>query len=121
MSASALALVLVAALMHALWNVVAKKSGGDARFALITVLLMVTLSAVVFPATRAPCRRVVATRRCQRLVWFRAIEIFRRATHPDLDGFAEQAGGALVSRNLQLEEKPADDRDRQKTRYPDRR
>lgn len=47
MSATALALVLVAALMHALWNVVAKKSGGDARFALITVLLMVTLWAPV--------------------------------------------------------------------------
>ena len=43
MPAAALALVLVAALLHAVWNIVAKKSGGDARFALITVLLMVTL------------------------------------------------------------------------------
>ena len=47
MSAVALALVLVAALMHALWNVVAKKSGGDTRFALITVLLMITVWAPV--------------------------------------------------------------------------
>lgn len=47
MSSAALALVLVAALMHALWNVVAKKSGGDTRFALITVLLMVTVWAPV--------------------------------------------------------------------------
>ena len=47
MSAAALVLVLVAALMHALWNVVAKKSGGDTRFALMTVLLMVTLWAPV--------------------------------------------------------------------------
>ena len=43
MPAAALALVLVAALLHAVWNIVAKKSGGDARFALITVLLMVAL------------------------------------------------------------------------------
>lgn len=35
MSAAALALVLVAALLHALWNVVAKKAGGDGRFALL--------------------------------------------------------------------------------------
>lgn len=47
MSAAALALVLVAALMHALWNVVAKKSNGDSRFALITVLLMVAVWAPV--------------------------------------------------------------------------
>ena len=43
MSLAALALVLAAALMHALWNVVAKKSGGDTRFALMTVLLMISL------------------------------------------------------------------------------
>jgi hypothetical protein len=47
MSISALALVLVAAWMHALWNVIAKKSGGDTRFALMTVLLMVTIWAPV--------------------------------------------------------------------------
>lgn len=38
MPASALALVLVAALLHALWNLVAKKSGGDHRFAFMTAL-----------------------------------------------------------------------------------
>lgn len=34
MSAQALALVLLAGLVHAAWNIVAKKAGGDARFAL---------------------------------------------------------------------------------------
>lgn len=38
MPASAIALVLVAALLHALWNLVAKKSGGDHRFAFLTAL-----------------------------------------------------------------------------------
>jgi drug/metabolite transporter (DMT)-like permease len=39
MSAAALALVFTAALIHASWNVVAKRSGGDARFALVAALL----------------------------------------------------------------------------------
>ena len=43
MSAAALALVLAAALLHALWNVVAKKTGGDARFALMAALLLVVV------------------------------------------------------------------------------
>jgi len=47
MSATALALVLLAAWMHATWNIVAKKSGGDTRFALMTVLFSVTLWAPV--------------------------------------------------------------------------
>ncbi|MDQ8022061.1 MAG: EamA family transporter [Moraxellaceae bacterium] len=38
MSALALSLVLAAALIHASWNLIAKKSGGDTRFALITGL-----------------------------------------------------------------------------------
>lgn len=38
MPPAALALVLVAALLHALWNLVAKKSGGDHRFAFLTAL-----------------------------------------------------------------------------------
>ena len=40
MSAQALALVLLAGLVHAGWNVVAKQSGGDARFAFFTSVLM---------------------------------------------------------------------------------
>ena len=40
MSATALGLVSVAALLHALWNVVAKRTGGDARFALIAALFL---------------------------------------------------------------------------------
>ncbi|MDQ2928555.1 MAG: EamA family transporter [Pseudomonadota bacterium] len=43
MSATALGLVIAAALMHALWNVVAKKTGGDARFALIAALFLVVI------------------------------------------------------------------------------
>lgn len=35
MSCTTLGLVLVAELLHALWNVVAKRTGGDARSALI--------------------------------------------------------------------------------------
>ena len=38
MPLSALALVLAAALLHALWNIVAKHSGGDQRFALIAAV-----------------------------------------------------------------------------------
>ena len=47
MSPQALALVLVAALLHALWNIVAKKAEGDNRFALITALQLVVLWAPV--------------------------------------------------------------------------
>ncbi|MEO5844134.1 MAG: DMT family transporter [Caldimonas sp.] len=43
MSAAALALVLAAALLHAFWNVVAKKTGGDARFALMAALLLIVV------------------------------------------------------------------------------
>ncbi|MEO7056204.1 MAG: EamA family transporter [Caldimonas sp.] len=43
MSATALALVLAAAMLHASWNVVAKKTGGDARFALMAALLLVVV------------------------------------------------------------------------------
>jgi drug/metabolite transporter (DMT)-like permease len=39
MPLSALALVLLAALLHASWNIVAKRAGGDHRFALISSLL----------------------------------------------------------------------------------
>lgn len=40
MPASALVLVLVAGLIHASWNVVAKQAGGDARFALFTSVFL---------------------------------------------------------------------------------
>jgi drug/metabolite transporter (DMT)-like permease len=43
MSAAALALVFAAALLHALWNVVAKRTGGDARFALVAALFLVVV------------------------------------------------------------------------------
>lgn len=47
MPISALALVLVAALLHAVWNIVAKKAGGDQRFALLTALMVAVLWAPV--------------------------------------------------------------------------
>jgi drug/metabolite transporter (DMT)-like permease len=43
----ALALVLTAALLHALWNIAAKKAGGNHHFALLSVLLTVLLWAPV--------------------------------------------------------------------------
>jgi drug/metabolite transporter (DMT)-like permease len=43
MSVAALGLVLVAALLHACWNVVAKRSGGDARFAFLAALFLALL------------------------------------------------------------------------------
>ncbi len=43
MPLNALLLVLTAALLHALWNVVAKKAGGNHHFALITVVMTCVL------------------------------------------------------------------------------
>lgn len=43
MSFAALSLVIAAALLHALWNVVAKKAGGDARFSLLLTAFQVLL------------------------------------------------------------------------------
>ncbi len=43
MSSEALALVLCAALLHALWNIAAKKAGGDSRFALMTSLMILVV------------------------------------------------------------------------------
>ena len=40
MPASSLALVILAGLIHAIWNIAAKKAGGDVRFATFTGLLM---------------------------------------------------------------------------------
>ena len=40
MSALALSLVILAGLIHALWNIAAKKAGGDVRFVAFTALLM---------------------------------------------------------------------------------
>ena len=39
MSASALALVILAGLIHSIWNIAAKKAGGDARFAAFTSMM----------------------------------------------------------------------------------
>ena len=40
MPASALALVLLAGLIHASWNIAAKKAGGDVRFAMLTSVVL---------------------------------------------------------------------------------
>jgi len=47
MSPTAIALVLVAALLHALWNIAAKKAGGDDRFALFSGSLLVVIWAPI--------------------------------------------------------------------------
>ena len=47
MPATALALVLAAALLHALWNLAAKRAGGDTRFVLLTALMITVLWAPV--------------------------------------------------------------------------
>ncbi len=43
MSASALALVVLAGLIHAIWNIAAKKAGGDVRFAAFSALLLMVI------------------------------------------------------------------------------
>jgi drug/metabolite transporter (DMT)-like permease len=43
MPLSALALVLTAALLHALWNIAAKRAGGDVRFAFLSAVLVCVL------------------------------------------------------------------------------
>jgi drug/metabolite transporter (DMT)-like permease len=43
MPASSLALVILAGLIHAVWNIAAKKAGGDARFAIFSGLLMAVI------------------------------------------------------------------------------
>ena len=47
MPLSALALVILAGLIHASWNIAAKKAGGDARFALFTSLVLMVVWAPV--------------------------------------------------------------------------
>ena len=41
MPAGALALVLLAGLIHASWNIAAKKAGGDIRFAAFTTAIVI--------------------------------------------------------------------------------
>lgn len=43
MSLSALALVVLAGLIHAIWNIAAKKAGGDVRFAAFSALLLLVI------------------------------------------------------------------------------
>jgi drug/metabolite transporter (DMT)-like permease len=43
MSLTALALVILAGLIHAVWNIAAKKAGGDVRFAAFSALLMMLI------------------------------------------------------------------------------
>jgi drug/metabolite transporter (DMT)-like permease len=43
MPATAIALILLAALLHAVWNVAAKQAGGDHRFALVSALMVSVL------------------------------------------------------------------------------
>ena len=43
MSLQAFALIIVAGLIHAGWNVAAKKAGGDSRFAFFTSIIMMVI------------------------------------------------------------------------------
>ena len=43
MALDAFALILLAGLIHAGWNIAAKKAGGDARFAFFTSALMMVV------------------------------------------------------------------------------
>ncbi len=43
MNFTAVALVILAGLIHALWNIAAKKAGGDVRFVAFTALPMVQI------------------------------------------------------------------------------
>ncbi len=47
MSHSAFLLVILAGLIHALWNIAAKKAGGDVRFAGFTSIIMMLIWAPV--------------------------------------------------------------------------
>jgi len=47
MPLSALALVVLAGLIHASWNIAAKKAGGDVRFAAFSALVMMVFWAPV--------------------------------------------------------------------------
>ncbi len=40
MTLNAFALIILAGLIHACWNIAAKKAGGDSRFAFFTSVLM---------------------------------------------------------------------------------
>ena len=43
MPVSALALVILAGLIHACWNIVAKKAGGDVRFSFFSSVVMMVV------------------------------------------------------------------------------
>src|SRR5256885_1724466 len=43
MSLQAFALIIIAGLIHAGWNIVAKKAGGDSRFAFFTSVIMMVI------------------------------------------------------------------------------
>ena len=47
MPATALALVVLAGLIHASWNIAAKKAGGDSRFAAFTAVMGIVIWAPV--------------------------------------------------------------------------
>ena len=52
MPVSALAMVIIAALLHAFWNIVAKKTGGNRHFVLMGGLLLALIWAPAEPSPR---------------------------------------------------------------------
>ena len=59
MSLNAFALIILAGLIHAVWNIAAKKAGGDARCAGFTAVLMM-LAVVVVPSAEFQAAPVYA-------------------------------------------------------------
>ena len=55
MPPSALALVIFAGLIHASWNIAAKKAGGDVRFAAFTGAVMMLFWAPLGPRRMVAC------------------------------------------------------------------
>ena len=80
MSSLALALVLCAALLHAAWNLGAKKAGADHHFLFSSAIMaaLLWLPIVLFMADESgkPLETIVGLRRTQRLDW---IEVMRKS------------------------------------------
>ncbi len=55
MPADALALVILAGLIHASWNIAAKKAGGDVRFAAFSGVVMMLFWAPLGPRRMVAC------------------------------------------------------------------
>lgn len=106
MSASALALVLLAGLIHAGWNIAAKKAGGDVRFAALTSLVQMLfwaplglwLAARDVPGWGVPeWRLIVASAALHCLYFVALLRGYRRADLTVVYPLARGSGPLLAS------------------------